>query len=269
MITASIVTYHHSLWEIDDLINCILQSIVDRLYIIDNSRNDALRTIEKKSSKIRYIHNANIGYGGAHNIAMKEAIAEHALYHIVINPDIFFPVGTIESLADYMDRNEAVGQVMPRIVYPDGALQYLCKLLPTPTDLIFRRFLPNKYFSHRLSRYEMRFSGYDKEMNVPFLSGCFMFLRVKALKEVGLFDERFFMYGEDIDLCRRIHRNYKTMYYPWITITHVHEAASYKNRKMLYIHIRNIIKYFNKWGWFIDFERQRVNREAIRSFPSN
>ncbi len=266
MITASVVTYHHLLCEIDGLINCILQSSIDRLYIVDNSKNDALRAIENKSSKIRYIHNANIGYGGAHNIAIKEAMADQSVYHIVINPDIYFPAGTIESLTDYMDRNETVGQIMPKIVYPNGELQYLCKLLPTPIDLIFRRFLPKKWFIHRLSRYEMHFSGYDKEMNVPFLSGCFMFLRIEALKKSGLFDERFFMYGEDIDLCRRIHRNYKTMYYPWVTVTHVHEAASYKSGKMLRIHMWNIVKYFNKWGWFIDFERKRINREAIRPF---
>ena len=265
MITASIVTYHHPNSEIGKVVDCILQSKVHRLYIIDNSANDALRSLEKISAKIRYIHNANIGYGGAHNIAIREAIENGAKYHVVINPDIYFFPGTIELLSDYMDQHKDVGQVMPKVLYPNGELQHLCKLLPTPMDLLFRRFLPDQFLNQRRSRFEMRFSGYNKEMNVPFLSGCFMFLRIDALKETGLFDERFFMYGEDIDLCRRIHRKYKTMYYPQAIITHVHEAASYKNKKMLRIHICNIIKYFNKWGWIIDSERIKVNKAAIHS----
>ena len=63
-------------------------------------------------------------------------------YHIVVNPDIYFEEGTIESLTEYMDNNPDVGQIMPKVFYPNGELQYLCKLLPTPSDLIFRRFLP-------------------------------------------------------------------------------------------------------------------------------
>ena len=140
MITASIVTYHHPNSEIGKVVDCILQSKVHRLYIIDNSANDALRSLEKISAKIRYIHNANIGYGGAHNIAIREAIENGAKYHVVINPDIYFFPGTIELLSDYMDQHKDVGQVMPKVLYPNGELQHLCKLLPTPMDLLFRRF---------------------------------------------------------------------------------------------------------------------------------
>ncbi|ULQ59885.1 hypothetical protein K7I13_00590 [Brucepastera parasyntrophica] len=100
-------------------------------------------------------------------------------------------------------------------------------------------------------------------MNVPYLSGCFMFFRVAALITEGFFDERFFMYPEDIDITRRIHRKYKTMYYPDISIMHIHEAASYKDKKMLKIHIINLIRYFNKWGWFFDKERRTINKNVL------
>ena len=95
-----------------------------------------------------------------------------------------------------------------------------------------------------------------------------MFLRVDALRKIGLFDERFCMYGEDIDLSRRMHAVYKTMYYPEVSIVHAHERASFKNRKMLRVHIANIVRYFNKWGWFFDRERRRVNAETVRSYLS-
>lgn len=265
MLTASLVLYHNSPQEVEKLLDCVLKSPINKLYIIDNSRNDSFRILEKRSDKIRYIHNENIGYGGAHNIAIRDAINIGAKYHIVVNPDIYFDDGTVEALVEYMDCNDDVGWVMPRVVYPNGDLQYLCKLLPTPFDLIFRRFIPKQWFKSNREKFELRDFGYDRELNVPFLSGCFMFLRVSALQDIGLFDERFFMYGEDIDLSRRMHYKYKTMFYPKATIIHAHKADSYKNRKMLLIHIKNIVLYFNKWGWLIDIERKRVNKSLLQN----
>lgn len=268
MITTSIVTFRHAYRELIPLMDRILRSGVEKLYVIDNSPNDALRVMEKYSSRIRYIHNANIGYGGAHNLAIREAMELGSDYHAVVNPDIAFEEGVLEALAAYMDGHPEAGWVMPRVEYPDGDLQYLCKLLPSPSDLILRRFFPASVGVRARDRFEMRDSGYDRQMNVPFLSGCFMFLRVDALRKIGLFDERFFMYGEDIDLSRRMHAVYKTMYYPEVSIVHAHERASFKNRKMLRVHIANIVRYFNKWGWFFDRERRRVNAETVRSYLS-
>lgn len=166
-----------------------------------------------------------------------------------------------------MNENAEIGHLMPKVFYPDGNIQYLCKLLPTPFDLFFRRFLPEKWTRKRMNRFEMRESGYDRLMDVPYLSGCFMFLRVAALKEVGTFDERFFMYPEDIDLTRRIHRKYRTVFYPEVNIVHHHTRSSYKNSRMMWIHTQNLIRYFSKWGWFFDEERRRVNSGIIKKNP--
>ena len=258
MITASLVIYHNSRQEIDMLLESVLRSPIDKLYIVDNSRHDLYRTLEHRSSRFRYIHNANNGYGAAHNIAMREAIALGAKYHIVINPDIYFDIGTVEALAQYMDNHEKVGWVMPKIVYPNGEIQHLCKLLPTPTDLIVRRFVPKGLLRKSREKFNPKISG--GEVNLPYLSGCFMFLRVSALQRVGLFDERFFMYGEDLDLSRRMHSHYRTVYYPNATVVHAHRAESYHSLKMLWIHIKNIAMYFNKWGWFFDAERRKINK---------
>ena len=103
-------------------------------------------------------------------------------------------------------------------------------------------------------------------MNIPYLSGCFMLLRTKAVQEARLFDERFFMYPEDIDLTRRIHQNYLTVFFPHVTIIHNHERGSYKSLKMLWIHIINMCRYFNKWGWFFDKERTLVNQITIAEY---
>lgn len=262
MITASLVIYHNSRREINTLLDSVLRSPIDKLYIIDNSRHDLYRTLEQRSPRICYIHNINDGYGAAHNIAMREAIRLRAKYHIVINPDIYFSEGTIESLIKYMDNHKDIGWVMPKILYPSGEVQHLCKLLPTPYDLIIRRFLPKRLLGRVRDRFNPKIS--DRELNMPYLSGCFMFLRVSALRKVGLFDERFFMYGEDLDLSRRMHRQYKTIYYPGAAVVHAHRAESYHSGKMLWVHIENIAIYFNKWGWFFDSERRKVNKKVRR-----
>lgn len=264
MITASIVTYRSDIEELERIVRCTLDGPVEKLYIIDNSPTDELRDISKYSKKIRYYFgHGNVGYGAGHNIALQESIIGDAKYHIVINPDIYFKKGTIESLTAYMDEHPDVGMVMPKVTYPNGDIQHLCKLLPNPANLIFRRFMPTKIYKKSNDLFEMRFTGYETEMNVPFLSGCFMFLRMDAIKNVGMFDDYFFMYGEDIDLSRRIHVKYKTVYFPKATIIHSHAAASYKNGRMLWIHIKNISKYFNKWGWFFDSERRVINRRIL------
>ena len=239
-----------------------------QLFLVDNSPSDELKNIVAMypNNEIHYIfNNANMGYGKAHNIAIRKSIEQGQPYHIILNPDIIIEKGALEKLTDYMEQHPEVGNIMPKIIYPDGELQYLCKLLPSPIDLIFRRFIPVKKWKDAINkRYELHSFGYDKIMNVPNLSGCFMFLRTEALKKVGLFDENIFMYLEDIDLNRRIFSKYKTIYYPDATVIHEHQKESYKNKKLLKVHIQSAIYYFNKYGWFFDKERTNINRNVLR-----
>ena len=175
-------------------------------------------------------------------------------------------VKELEQMLQFISSHPEVGSLMPKVVYPNGELQYLCKLLPTPFDVFGRRFLPHQWMEHRNHIYEMRASGYNKLMNVPYLSGCFMLLRTQAVQQARLFDERFFMYPEDMDLTRRIHRDYLTVFFPHATIIHNHEKASYKSLKMLWIHIVNMCRYFNKWGWFCDKERTLFNQTVMNEY---
>lgn len=262
MLNASIVSYKHLISEINPLIDIIMQSgIISELFIIDNS---PVSTSAFSALPVTYIHTeTNLGYGAAHNIAIRKSIEQNIPYHLVVNPDISFNPDILLNIIQYLDNNTDIGHLMPKVFYPDGQIQYLCKLIPTPFDLIFRRFLPQSWTKSRTDKFEMRNSAYDKIMDVPYLSGCFMFLRTKALMEVGLFDERFFMYPEDIDLTRRIHEKYRTVFYPEVSIVHHHAQGSYLNFKMLIVHISNMIKYFNKWGWFIDKKRRSINNKIL------
>ena len=269
MINASIVLYKNDKNQIERAIISVLSTnLLHKLYLIDNSSSNDFKSLQQISYKIKYIfNNKNLGFGKAHNIAIRKSIDENIKYHLVLNPDIYFEEGVLEELYDFMERNPDVGLVMPKVLYPDGKIQYLCKLLPTPLDLFGRRFLNKgplkKYIEKRNEIYELRFTGYNKIMEVPYLSGCFMFIRTEVLKKVGLFDERFFMYLEDTDLSRRIHRVARTIYYPYVHIYHEHQKGSYKNLKLLKIHIESAIKYFNKWGWFNDPERDIINKKIL------
>lgn len=262
-LTGSIVLYKSGS-EVRQAITSFLNTALPiKLFLVDNSpTNELQQTLSNfiADPRVEYIfNNANIGFGAAHNIALRKAI-DISPYHLVLNPDVTFNSGVLEQLYEYAERNKDVGQIAPRILYPDGSLQYACKLLPTPVDMIFRRFMPAGAIAKRMEEFEMKHSGYDKEMQVPYMSGCFMFLRTEALKKIGLFDERFFMYPEDIDLTRRMHRHYRTMFYPAVHIIHAHARESYKSLRLFWIHITNMVKYFNKWGWVFDSERRRVNK---------
>lgn len=263
MLNISIVLYHPK-WE-QELVPLLEELLRVRclhtIYLLDNSEEPAADSrLPVTGSRLRYIYNgANLGYGKAHNIALRESAYDKIPFHLVMNSDIRVKAEDIDDMHNWMATHPEVGQLMPRVVSPDGTQQFLAKRLPAPIDLFGRRFLPKRMMEKRNARFELRDMDLLRPVNAPYLSGCFMFLRTDAAVEAGLFDERYFMYPEDIDLTRTIHRNFLTLYYPAWTIVHAHARESYKNRHMLWVHIQNMCRYFNKWGWFFDPERHAFN----------
>lgn len=264
MITVSIVTYKTDLDELSKCLSSLTSLLVSNIYIVDNSKSQNIKDFCMRYKKVVYIGSENLGYGAGHNIALRQVLKTDGRYHLVLNPDVYFEPDVLDKLTAYMDANPDVAQVQPNVVYPNGEMQYTCRLLPSPTNLIFRRFLPKSMVEKMNYRYLLQFNDHKHEMNIPYHQGSFMFFRLSSFEKVGLFDERFFMYPEDIDITRRMHRYYRTMFWPEVTIVHAHRAASYKNKKMLKIHIINMIKYFNKWGWIWDKERKTWNRELLK-----
>ena len=262
MLNISIVLYHPN-WEQEvlPLVEELLRvQNLRKIYLLDNSEVKSIQYSVFSHPQVRYMHmGANLGYGKAHNIAIRESAYQKTEFHLVMNSDIRVKAEDIDAMHDWMTVNPLVGQLMPKVLNPDGTQQYLAKRLPSPIDVFGRRFLPRWMMRRRNNRYELHDKDLTRPINAPYLSGCFMMLRTKAVVEAGLFDERYFMYPEDIDLTRTIHRNYLTLYYPQWTIIHAHAQASYKNKHMLRIHIQNMCRYFNKWGWFFDQERHTFN----------
>lgn len=269
-VTASIVCYKNDRMILLDAINSFLNSETDFpifLYLVDNSPTDELKELVYHPN-VEYVFNpSNPGFGAAHNIAIKIAMARNSMYHLVLNPDAYFNKEVVQNLTDYLKNNPDIGNIMPKVLYPEGEIQRLCKLLPTPYDWIGRRFNPFKSIVEKRNElFEMRFTGYNKVMDVPYLSGCFMFLNVDALNKVGFFDEKIFMYGEETDLCRRlINGGYRTIYYPKVHIYHHFEKGSHKSWRLTKIGMQSALYYFNKWGWFFDRERREINKKTLKA----
>lgn len=266
-INVSIVLYENCYEPVAQLVHTLRTSKnVAEIFLVDNSKKQEARFAMLPATYI--FNHKNLGYGKGHNIAFYRTLTAHVPYHLAINADTKFDASILGTIATYMDHEPDIGALMPKVFYPSGKIQYLCRLLPTPMDLIGRRFLPNAWTEHRIARLEMHASDYNHLLDMPHISGCFMFIRTEALRRVGLFDPRYFLYMEDVDLTRRIRKCYRTVFYPKVSIVHVHEQGSYKNNRLLMVHITSAIRYFNKWGWRCDTERDRINAETLRQIET-
>lgn len=266
-ISISIVLYKTDENDLSNALHYINKDGDIKIYLIDNSPTDILKnTIVGKG--IQYIHNpSNPGFGAAHNIAIKKAIETGSNYHFVINPDAYFKEDVICSMVDFMSQHKDVGMMMPKILNEDGTIQNLPKLLPSPFSIIMRKLKkPSSVYKKFIDQYELRFVKEDVIYDAPILSGCFTLLNLEAIQEVGMYDDTYFMYFEDWDLSRRMHQKYKTIYFPEVSVYHGYESGANKSSKLFKIFIHSAVSYFNKWGWFFDKERRKMNTEALAQF---
>lgn len=269
VIAGSIVLYNNDIEALRKAIKSFLDTELNvRLYLIDNSSSNSLRDLKYLDERIEYVfNNGNIGFGAAHNIAIKSAIDIGAKYHFVINPDIYFSGNVIETMVAFIEKDSSIGMLMPQILYPDGSIQYLPKLLPSPIHIIWRKIgVPKRAFKRFIDLYELRKAPQNQVFNVPVLSGCFSLLNLDAIREVGLYDDMYFMYFEDWDLSRRVHQKYKTLYFPLVSVYHEYERGANKSFRLFKVFIKSAYCYYNKWGFFIDKEREKINKKTLEQF---
>lgn len=232
------------------------------VHLMDNSDNiDGVRElIEGKYPKVRYINSGgNIGFGAAQNIGLKKEKAE---YYLVLNPDVEFIEGekTLEKMFQFMEENENIGIVGPKTLNIDGSVQLSCSRNFGVFDQIARRLNLDKrseYFKSKVDKYLMRDFDHNKTIKVDWLIGSFLFIRKELFEKIGYFDDRFFMYFEDCDICRRSwEADYEVVYNHKIRINHKHKRDSavespfisvFVNR-VTRIHLKSWLKYLWKWG---------------------
>jgi len=255
-ITGIIVTYRSDVSDVEAAAKSFLNTPLGVcLLVVDNDSGAAYleRLTELVGDKARVIPSGkNGGFGFGNNVGIK--YAPPSRYLLFLNPDVVVHEGTLHRLVSYMDAHPDVGMVSPKVLSSDGSLQPLNKRNPTVLDLFLRRFAPGcirrlPRVQQRLDRYAMMDVGYDAPCEVEFITGCFMLVRREVLEKVGGFDEDFFMYLEDADLTRRIHREARTMYLPDATITHRWQRGSHRSFRLMLVMFHSIWVYFNKWGW--------------------
>lgn len=222
------------------------------VFVIDNScraENDEERihfeTAISENGNITYVNtNKNLGFGRGHNYVLEQL---HSEYHAIVNPDIEIHEDVFSSIISYMNSAPEVGMCIPRMVDQTGKQQMVCRRELTIADMFIRMFC-SSFFPKRMSWHTMQDMNYENTFEVPFAQGSFLVCRTGLLQELKGFDDRFFMYLEDADLCKRVNLCSKVMYYPGCTVVHKWEKGSHKNMKLFSFHIQSMVKYFKKWG---------------------
>ena len=205
---------------------------------------------ESENGLIKFILNEeNMGFAHANNMAIKKTSSEYVL---LLNSDTLVLDSCLEDSINYMNEHEDVGVLGCKVVLPDNTLDKAC-----------RRSFPDFYVSFykmtglsslfpkskRFGRYNLTFLNEDETYEVDCVVGAFMLVRSKTIREVGLLDEQFFMYGEDIDWCFRIKAaNWKVIYFSDAKIIH-YKGASYskkQNKKLTYEFYRAMYIFYNK-----------------------
>ena len=220
------------------------------IWVVDNnSQDNSITIIKQYYPKVNVIENrTNIGFAKANNMALSKSKTD---YFLLLNPDTVVRDNAIEKVVKFMDRNPEVGIVGCRVLNEDGSLQLACRRsIPTPHVAFFRfsglsRLFPN---SKIMAKYNLTYLDPNETNEVDAVSGAFLMIRRKVVDNIGMLDERFFMYGEELDWCLRTKKaGWKVMYYPDAEIIHYKGECSKSNsRKATFEFYRSMYLFHKK-----------------------
>jgi GT2 family glycosyltransferase len=184
--------------------------------VVDNASTDgSVKMIEAKFPWVKLIKSSeNLGFAKGNNIAIRQC---QGRYIALVNPDVIVFPGCLDALADFLDENPRVGNVGPRVLNPDMSIQSTCRRFPTlwnnfcSATRLESRFKGNRFFAGE----HMFYFPHDRTLTVDVIVGCFSMIRRETFDEVGLLDEDLFMYGDDVDWCRRARNaGWQVVFYP-------------------------------------------------------
>ena len=195
---------------------------IEIIVVDNNSFDGSLDEIKSKMKGVICIQNdENVGFGKAVNQVAKVATGE---YYFILNPDTIIEESTISTFVNYLEKDHAVGMVGPKVVNSDGSLQKGSKRsFPTISVALPKLIGFDKIFPHSkwAGRYNLNFLNPDEIHKVDAISGSCMFIRSELFNKIGGFDEQFFMFGEDLDLCYHVHQlGFDVYYLPTTQIIH-------------------------------------------------
>lgn len=226
------------------------------IIVVDNhSQDGCIEMVKTNFPEVKTIAlEKNLGYAAGNNQALRRAKGEFIL---ILNPDVAVMPDTIEKLYNFMCSHPRIGICGPRLINPDGSIQFSCYRWPKFMTPFYRRTFLGKlpWAKKELARYLMKDFNHNTSEPVAWLLGACLMVRKECLKTVGLFDERFFLYIEDIDLCRRFwQKGFSVYYYPETEMVHYHQRLSAEytglknfSNKTAYYHIASWLKYQLKY----------------------
>lgn len=231
-------------------------SLPFEIIVVDNnSGDDCLEMVHAEFPQVKTITSGkNAGFAYGNNLGIR---ASEGNTIVILNPDVVCVEGAMEKLNDFLHKNPKAGMVGPALIYPDGTMQYSCRRFPKWYTPVFRRTIFGKFSFAKLElkRYLMMDRERHSPQTVDWLFGACLFIKKSALDKIGVFDERFFLYFEDCDLCRRLwDAGFEVWYYPEVKLVHYHQKLSQQKDGILSIfnpgtrfHIQSAIQYFAKY----------------------
>jgi GT2 family glycosyltransferase len=251
IITGSIVVFKESLEDLNTTIECFLNiPFSTKLFLIDNTPDSFFEYVFN-DKRIEYIGvGENIGFGSAHNKIL-DRIRNNSDFHLVLNPDVSFGKTVISSLISELKKDENIAMIAPKVLFQNGSHQFSCRRYPNATELIARRFYFLKlFFRNIIFKGEYREKNLSEPFFADYLTGCFQLYKTEDFLALKGFDERYFLYMEDVDICKKIDLlGKKKLYYPQEQIIHILKQGSLKNANLFFSHLSSAIKYFLKWGF--------------------
>lgn len=251
---AAIVNYNAG----DDLIKCV-ESLraqgVEDISVSDNgSSDDSLEKLAARFPDVIINHLPNPGYGGGMNGAAKH-LSNEVLF--IINPDAAVKPGAIKTMLERLDSDPKIGIIGPRTENPDGSLYPSVRRFPNLIDgighAVIGMITPNNPFTRR---YRMINSDHDQFSEVDWVSGAAMFTRREAFDQINGFDDDYWMYMEDVDLCYRMHKaGWKVVYEPAASIVHEQGTATTKTARAFRFtaaHHESVLRFQRKHATGID-----------------
>ncbi len=241
-ISASIVIYNENKKILERVIKNFLDLEFEKeLIIVDNSPINVLGEFCEQFDSVKYIFSGkNLGFGVGHNEAFVNLSLDSDI-HMIINPDTYFDSKSIGNFLKWFYSEKNVSLSVPQVLNIDGSVQNIVRNIPTPLSLIKRKL--------NISHDEIDIKN-NSIVDIPFAHGCFLVFQTDVFKKINGFDERFFMYMEDIDIFIKAKKYGRTMINTNYSIYHEHRKASSKNLKLLWIHILSAIKFFKKYNKF-------------------
>lgn len=238
-----------------DSINYYCPNISKQIIVVDNSDynsrelnqelNQQIQRIKSKKDVTLLSLHKNVGFGKANNIALAKA---KGMYFGIVNPDIILIEDSFSKIINFLDSNSKIGAVIPKLINEHGKILPVYRRNITPYDIFIRYINPYHIFDKRKEYHTMQDKDYSKIFNVPFGQGSFLVVRTSIMSQLNGFDDRFFMYLEDADLCKRINQISSLVYFPNTQVIHLWAKASHRNKKLFFIHLSSMVKYFAKWG---------------------